>query len=310
MKEGVESERADIESAMALLCPDWELPAIGVEAYLSGGYRNRNYRLSYGDERFVLRIAQLPSAMDFSLERVRLDALAAVFPQTTSALELNFASVIAAHTPRGLLLTRWIDAPLLSDTAGVSAETLGAYLALLHQSLHDLPANCTGPIGGQNDLLTHIRRDLVVACGSQAQADELLADLPDLPHPMVECHLDLNPWNLLTDGKSWVTLDWETLGRADPLFDLVALCDGYLRAQDLGQCKERFAHSALDTYARITQQRFGNQALAHARIVYQWREYAWAAAQVVQGNTRDEIVAQREHFAGLLITQGFNVLPG
>ena len=327
MSASAKAVRADIESAMALLCPQWRWSDVAIEGYLSGGYRNRNYRLIYSGERFVLRIAELPSAMNFALERDRLMALAEVLPRSKHSLELNYAPLVAAHTGRGLLLTRWIDAPLLAETAGVSAETLGTYLVLLHQSLSDLPAsqietsadgspdskrhNSTIDEPAQPGALdVHIRKDLALACGSASRADELLQNLPVSAHENVLCHLDLNPWNLLTDGKKWVTLDWETLSAADPLFDLVALCDGYVRARDLNHRKESFTSSALKTYSRIAQRSFADDALAEARVVYQWREYAWAASQIVQGNSRDEIVAQREHFGRLLVAQGFNVLPG
>ena len=43
---------------------------------------------------------------------------------------------------------------------------------------------------------------------------------------LVTCHNDLNPWNILVTSQGWKTLDWEFVGRNDPLFDLVSLHQG------------------------------------------------------------------------------------
>ncbi len=313
---------------MRQLCPEWSVSDIRFEQYLSGGYRNRNYRVSYKDQRYVLRVADLSSAMNFRLERDRLASLSRLFP-VCDELTLGIAPVAATHVERGLLLTSWNETPLLAETAGVTADTLGTYLALLHETLERLPDACVReePAGDSRaeaqtaanfEPRAQIRQDLITACHSEQLAAELLEKVPLPTSRRRICHLDLNPWNLLTDGKLWVTLDWETVSEADPMFDLVSLCDGYLQSQNLALSKEAFSQSALRAYNHRSKRSsaegvFGDyteEALAEARTVFQWREYAWAAAQVARNNVRDEVVAQRDGFAQLLREQGINVLPG
>ena len=105
------------------------------------------------------------------------------------------------------------------------------------------------------------------------------------------CHNDLNPWNIIRveDGKdaaSFRTLDWESAGDNDPLFDLVGLCVGLGWGMD-------HARACHDAYRRG---RTGN-GVTEARLrdtfrAFLVREYAWAVAQLALGNDRDEIRAQ------------------
>lgn len=301
-----EAEQAAIETALLALCPSWPATEIYVEDYLSGGYRNRNYKIRYKDDRYVLRIAATQIT-----EQTVLSELATVFPATQSGLTLDVPAIVASSTAEGLLLSRWCDAPLLAESHGVTAEKLGVYLAQLHGCLARLPAN----VVSSGNLQSHIRSDLTAAEGSVKAADRWLNTLPKPNHSNVTCHLDLNPWNLLVANNHWVTLDWETLARADPLFDLVTLCDGYLREHNLYNDRINFSCMALEAYKGACKGACNNapdypqQALDEARTWYQWREYSWAAAQLAAGNNRAEIVLQRDFFATELRARGFDVLP-
>jgi len=306
-------ELTAIETALAQLCPSWPFNQIAIEQYLTGGYRNRNYRLSYNGERYVLRIATSDAGADYTTEQELLAALARVFPYAGAGVDLDVAAVVASCAAEGLLLSRWHSAPLLAACHGITAETLGIYLAKLHGCLARLPAS----VVSSGDLASHIRADLAAACGSEATAAACLAALPKPQYAPRRCHLDLNPWNLLVANNRWVTLDWETLAIADPLFDLVTLCDGYLRQHDLQADRREFSCAALlaYNYARESSsaddlQGYSEQALSDARLWYQWREYGWACAQIAAGNKREEIVLQRNFFAAELVANGFDILPG
>ncbi len=302
-----ESEQASIESACKLLCPSWPTAEVEVEQYLAGGYRNRNYRLRYNGDRYVLRIASGGNETDFNREQELLSALSVVFPKTSAGLTLDVAPVIATGVSEGLLLSRWISAPLLATSPGVAAETLGAYLARLHSALAQLARDNVS----KGDLRSHIGSDLALASGSEESAERWVAELPDPKHSPVMCHLDLNPWNLLVTDRHWVTLDWETVAVADPLFDLVTLCDGYLREHNLQADRAAFSCAALAAYNLCHDNAhpdYTSDGLDDARIWYQWREYAWACAQLATGNNRDEIVLQRDFFGAELVQRGFDII--
>ena len=307
-----------IRQAIALLCPDWIASDVAIETYLSGGYSNQNYRLRYQQDRYVLRIASKPSQAAFQRELRRLEALSQIFPdksamQPVHVPEVHVPEVVASYPPQALLLTRWSNATLLSDVPNAHAESLGTYLAKLHLSLERLGPEHVGP----NKLAERIADDLLTAFNSPVWAAAQQAQLPQVTHELTPCHLDLNPWNLLRENNRWITLDWETLAFADPLFDLVSLCDGYLREHSetpctLDQLKE-FSCTALDAYERIPQIPNGTYSpldLEQARIYYEWREYAWAAAQIAQGNTRPEVALQQAVFGTRLTERGFDIVPG
>ena len=302
-----------IRQAVALLCPDWTANNLVIETYLSGGYSNQNYRLRYQQNRYVLRIAAHPSEAAFQRELRRLEALSNLFQDKPAGLSLHVPEVVASYPPQALLLTRWSDATLLSDLPDMQAQSLGTYLAALHQSLGRLKREHVGP----NRLAQHIASDLVTAFDSQTWATAQQAQLPSVTHELTPCHLDLNPWNLLRENNHWVTLDWETLAFADPLFDLVSLCDGYLGEHSEEPCTlsqlEEFSCTALDAYKRTSPPSSGNYTplnLEHARIHYEWREYAWAAARISQGNARPEVALQQTLFGQRLTDRGFDIVPG
>ena len=296
-----------IESALTTLCPDWDNALVTVEHYLPGGYRNKNFCISYNQRRYVLRLPGASTGANFEREVTRLAELAKLFP-VTDEFTLEVPQVAASDQATGALLTRWCDAPLLAQCSGVSAETLGTYLALLHARLAHLPAKATSIVVAADHLNQQIQFDLATAVGSTARASALFSQLPQSTQTVVPCHLDLNPWNLLSGPQQWMTLDWETLAYGDPLFDLVTLCDGYLREHSFNEDSEAFALSALDAYHATSNTYPGGDsenALAQARVLYQWREFSWAAAQLAKGNRREEVVTQRDFFAAKLIEQGF-----
>jgi thiamine kinase-like enzyme len=109
------------------------------------------------------------------------------------------------------------------------------------------------------------------------------------------CHNDLNPWNILVTPEGWKTLDWEFVGRNDPLFDLVALHQGLqLDINTLPALATAFLPSC--SAKRLTR------AFAHFWL----REWCWASYQLRQGNRREEIVEQeREAKQQLLVLPEF-----
>ena len=97
----------------------------------------------------------------------------------------------------------------------------------------------------------------------------------------VSCHNDLNPWNIIVNSATWVTLDWESFGLNDPVFDIVTLCMG-LNSTDkaLKDSVEQYC-GTLDPIR-----------LFHNLISFWLREWGWAKYQISKGNTKIGIIEQ------------------
>ena len=265
--------RRELEALVRRLVPDWQGVAIGRIAYLPGGYTNRNYRVEVAGRTYALRIVQ--HGVPRPGERRYLS--------TASAPE-----VVAYDPGRGHMLTRWIEGSCI-DEAPPEPDEAGVYLAELHRQIptgirrYDFAAEVAAMLrraqaGGLDDpeVTDHLRR------------------LAWSPSRWCGCHNDLNPWNVIRDAGGsggaarFRTLDWESAGDNDPLFDLVSLCVG------LGWGLPKMS-ACLAAY----QSCGGTVAATSARLrdtvtAFHIREYAWAVAQIAVGNDRDEIRAQAD----------------
>ena len=232
-----------------------------IVAYLPGGYSNRNYRVTVDGAEYVLRIARQPPR-----------------PRESRYLAIAAApDVVACDAERGHLLTRWIAGPSFADTPPSPTEA-GAFLADLHGQI---------PAGVRTyDVVNEVATMLGAGKGGDLELAGLLGRLRWRPATRVGCHNDLNPWNILRGGDGLRTLDWETAGDNDPLFDVVGLGIGCgWRLREMETC-------------RAAYQAAGGRAAANPRhlrataTLFCLREHGWAIAQIAAGNDREEIRAQ------------------
>ena len=263
----------DIAGLLAALLPvGSETRPTRIE-YLPGGYTNRNYKVAIGEATYALRVVE--GRQPHAAEKGYL------------ALDLA-PDVVAYDSTSGHLLTRWIAGEVVANTP-MSVDEAAAYLAALHSAL---------PLG----LRRYNYAAELSAFFAQAQQSGLLhRDVAAVferlrwrPSTLCGCHNDLNPWNIIRtsdDDMRFRTLDWESAGDNDPLFDLAGLALG-------ADWPTSDALACLDAYCertRIALPKAAREArLRDTLCAYQIREYAWAVAQLAAGNARDEIKAQAE----------------
>ena len=109
--------------------------------------------------------------------------------------------------------------------------TRDAALAQLGETLrrvHDLPLHDVGPGRHPREFLGEITRRLddgfvVPAFVSDAIKWALTQEPPPPDRADVVSHNDVNPSNMLFDGKNILLVDWEQSGRNDPYYDLAAI---------------------------------------------------------------------------------------
>ena len=284
-----EPDELAIAALLRALVPAWAHQSPARIEYLPGGYTNRNYRIDIAAGTYALRIVHHGSPD--ARERIYLASPAA-------------PDVVAYDPRRGHLLTHWIEGRILDDDRLQPAEA-GVYAARLH---HQIPAGVR-----RYDVQAQVAALLHQATAHQATAHQATARqatalntcvsteyqrmhntvaqifkrLDWRPTQLCGCHNDLNPWNVMREQSGgFRTLDWETAGDNDPLFDVAGLCLGLdFGAEQTAECAAAYSHEA--RLPRATPQRL-RQTMTAFRI----REYAWAAAQLAAGNDRGEIRAQ------------------
>ena len=294
------------------LCPRWQPRQARFEQSLEGGYRNRNYRFAYHRQDYVLRVPGADTGIDREAEQKILVIVNDAFApnQTPHAETYRVPELVAFDANNGTMISRFCPWPLLAERPGVSGNDLGYYLAGLHRRLERLSPRLRPHIQHSPRCETTIVADLRRA-GATAAICAQVTELT-LGQRTQLSHQDLNPWNLLVDNSvplNWMTLDWETLGPNVPLFDLVSLLEGYGLAFDYGRpALDELRSDGLRAYNGARQSAFNRSDYRQAQTLFCWREYAWAAAQLKDGNRREEITEQYSHYAALLVQQGFAVI--
>ena len=256
-----------VRETLSALMPAWRSEDVQRIEYLPGGYTNRNYRVEAPGGAYVLRVVE--GAKPAPWER--------------DYLALDVAPDVVAYDPScGHLLTRWIPGQILAESPPSPGEA-GEYLADLHARI---------PLGlnrydFNREVTTMFRR----ARNVDPRVRACFEDIAWRPAMSRGCHNDLNPYNVVrVEDRNGVecfrTLDWESAGDNDPLFDLVGLCVG------LGWGMEE-ALACHDAYRQDGPGIGANEVrLRDTFRAFLIREYAWAAAQLATGNDRDGIRAQ------------------
>ena len=268
-----------LETAHRLM-PAWRGRRADRIEYLPGGYTNRNYRIDIDGASYALRIVH---------------SGAPPRPGESHYLAVCAAPEVVGYDPEsGHMLTRWIDGQSLADAPPTVAEA-ARYLAGLHQ---EIPAGIRC-----YDYRTEIE-NLFARSGTVDR--DVAARFEALAWSSAEsrgCHNDLNPWNVIRVapdglrvepdadvGTEFRTLDWESAGDNDRLFDLVGLGLGLEWTMDqIATCIAAYNMTPIGNGLpmQVTPDRLKQTVCA-----YRIREYAWAVAQIAVGNDRVEIREQ------------------
>jgi hypothetical protein len=290
-----------LRATVRRLKPGWRFAAENFQ-YLEGGYANANYRFSYQGEHFVLRIPvqatrqiqtedpQADSSTDGLVTEIRFRSLA----KQHGALAI--APLVAADVTHGQMITGFVDGPLLAEQPPVAEKAI-AYLRHLHEQLVNIPRTDHYNL---NQLISRWLPEPPVWLGAYLGEG---ADLQLLAQgPLQCCHNDLNPWNVIISSEQpqgWTTLDWETAMLAHPVFDAVTLHQGLAAATTDGTngvALDRATPnwpSLAEFCAKTLTKPVSPEVLQAALRTYWLREYAWAVAQLRQGNHNPAIAAQQ-----------------
>ncbi|MBA2460885.1 MAG: phosphotransferase [Actinobacteria bacterium] len=184
---------------------------------LGGGITNRNFKITVGDEAFVLRIGGKDTGL-LGIDRRHEHEASRV------AAELGVGpEVVRFVEPEGYLVTRFVaGAPVPAEELRRSERLrdLGRTL----RRVHDGP-----PIAARFDAFRVVERYRATALAHgvaiPAAFDAAKALTTEIERargsqPLRTCHNDLLSANLIQAGERIVIVDWEYAGMGDVVFDL------------------------------------------------------------------------------------------
>ena len=177
---------------------------------LGGGITNRNFKVTVGDESFVLRIGGKDTEL-LGIDRRAEHAASRI------AAELGLApEVVGFVGPEGYLVTRFVD----GEVGRVDVEQVGRALARLHAG-PAFPARFDSFRVVEVYRATALERGVAIPPAYEKAKE--VADAIERRRASVAprpCHNDLLNANFIADGsRSWI-VDWEYAGMGDPFFDL------------------------------------------------------------------------------------------
>ena len=256
---------------------------------LGGGITNHNFKVSFGDEAVVLRVAGTNTELlgidrEVEAAAARMAASVGVGPEVVEFVE-----------PEGWLVTRFVEGePVPPDRMREPANLRRVADAL--RTIHAAPV-----IPGRFDAhrVVEAYRETAAAHGVDAPAAfdwaKGVADRIEAargPHPLVPCHNDLLNANFIDDGERLRIVDWEYAGMGDHFFDLANFSVNH----ELGEAQDR---ELLDAYAGAAAER-DLASLRLMRFMSDFREAMWGVVQ--QGISEldvDFVGYAHEHFERL-----------
>jgi thiamine kinase-like enzyme len=224
---------------------------------LGGGITNRNFKVTVGGERYVLRIGGKDTEL-LGIDR------AAEYAASLVAAQLGLAPEVVAYVePEGYLVTRYVGGAV----GDVDVARVGASLRRLHDG-PDVPARF------DSFRVVEIYRQTALEYGvAVPPAYERAKEIADSierrrasPEPR-PCHNDLLNANFISGGGHLWIVDWEYAGMGDPFFDL----GNFAVNHELDESGER---ALLAAYGSDN-----GDALVLMRFMSDFREAMWGVVQ-------------------------------
>lgn len=226
--------------------------------YLEGGWSNRNYRIRVDGFDAVLR---LKSRMSGAPDREYLYLANPLAPK-----------LLAYDRTRGDMVTEFVVGELLVNSP-ISPHTAASYMHELH---HHIPKGIRAyraePVIERYLEGLYLSKDL----------ETIYQSLQWEPRNVRGCHNELNDWNVIKTSGGFCTLDWESAGDNDPIFDIVGLCYGL-----------EFSDVDFLTCVQTYDPEVDLEHVQRTRILYQVREHAWALDRLRHGSEHEGIVKQK-----------------
>jgi thiamine kinase-like enzyme len=206
------------------------------------GLTNRNYKVSTGDERFVLRI---PGEGTSEYINRRHEAVAA---RIAAEAGVN-AEVLFFDESDGLMLTRFVDGAATMNAERFKDLGAVARAAQAFRRMHDCGSSFATVFDlfqKMDEYLDYLRRRKVrIPDGYgqvQKEAEIVRAALSERPAALRPCHCDPLAENFLDTGARIFIIDWEYAGNNDPMWDLgdVSVEAGFSTEQDAALVRAYF----------------------------------------------------------------------
>jgi thiamine kinase-like enzyme len=274
----------EVRAKLARVSGFSQAAATRVQIERLAGLTNRNYKVTSGDERFVLRI---PGEGTSEYINRRHEAVAA---RVAADAGVN-AEVVFFDETDGLMLTRFVDGAATLN--GERFKDLGAVsrAAQAFRRMHDYGKSFAAKFDlfqKMDEYLDYLRKKQArIPDGYaevQREAEAVRAALNGRPAPLRPCHCDPLAENFLDTGARIFIIDWEYAGNNDPMWDLgdVSVEAGFGPDQDAALLEAYFRGKA--PAAQV-----GRMVMYKAMCDLLWT--LWGVIQVANENPVDDFWA-------------------
>ena len=231
---------------------------IEVIEYLEGGWSNQNYHIRVDGVEAVMRLKN-PHSVAPDREYLYLENPLA-------------PKVLAYDRSCGDMVTRFVEGELLVNSP-ITPETAATYMLELHSEI---------PSGLRSYRVEPVINGYLEGLRLTDSLESIYRSLKWEPQRVCGCHNELNDWNVIKTTNGFCTLDWESAGDNDPVFDVVGLCYGL-----------EFDDTAFEKCITGYDPDFDAEHVRRTRILYQIREHAWALDRLRHGSDHAGIVKQK-----------------
>jgi len=270
----------EVHAKLARISRFSQVAAQHVQIERLAGLTNRNYKVTIGNERFVLRI---PGEGTSEYINRRHEAVAA---RVAAEAGVN-ADVLFFDHNDGLMLTRFVDGAITMNIERFKDLGAVARAAQAFRRMHDCGKSFATEFNlfqKMDEYLDYLRRKQArIPDGYaevQREAEAVRAALNGRPAALRPCHCDPLAENFLDTGARTFIIDWEYAGNNDPMWDLgdVSVEAEFGRDQDAALLEAYFA-------GRPPAAQVGRMVMYKAMCDLLWT--LWGVIQVVNENPVD-----------------------